>query len=89
MTLHSSDPVRCAEAIVDRAGREISLAMPIGIGKPVALANALYQLAAADKSLRLRIFTGLSLVRPSYRTRLERRFVLCCGDTCQYFFFKF
>ena len=75
LTLHSSDPVRCAEAIVDRAGREISLAMPIGIGKPVALANALYQLAAADKSLRLRIFTGLSLVRPSYRTRLERRFV--------------
>src|SRR5262245_58370235 len=71
----SSDPVRCAEAIVDRVGRDIRLAIPIGVGKPVALVNALYRLAEADHRLRLRIFTGLSLVRPSYRTTLERRFV--------------
>jgi acyl-CoA hydrolase len=75
LTLHSSDPVRCAEAIIDRAGRDIALAIPIGVGKPVALVNALYRLVEADKSLRLRIFTGLSLVRPPYRTTLERRFV--------------
>jgi acyl-CoA hydrolase len=75
LTLRSSDPVRCAEAIIDRAGRDIALAMPIGIGKPVLLANALYGLAEADRSLRLRIFTGLTLVRPAYRTSLERRFV--------------
>ena len=75
MTFRSSDPVRCAEAIVDRAGRDLALAMPIGIGKPVHLANALYRLAEADRSLRLRIFTGLTLVRPAYRTSLERRFV--------------
>jgi acyl-CoA hydrolase len=74
-TLHSSDPVRCAEAIIDRAGRDVALAIPIGIGKPVALVNALYRLVAADRSLRLRIFTGLTLVRPPYRTSLERRFV--------------
>ena len=75
MTFRSSDPVRCAEAIVDRAGRDLALAIPIGIGKPVQLANALYRLAEADRSLRLRIFTGLTLVRPAYRTSLERRFV--------------
>jgi acyl-CoA hydrolase len=75
LPIRSSDPVRCAEAIVDRAGRDIALAMPIGVGKPVALVNALYHLAEADKRLRLRIFTGLSLVRPPYRTSLERRFV--------------
>ena len=75
MTFRSSDPVRCAEAIVDRVGRDIGLAMPIGIGKPVHLANALYRLAEADRSLRMRIFTGLTLVRPQYRTSLERRFV--------------
>jgi hypothetical protein len=74
-TLHSSDPVRCAEAIVDRAGRDLILAMPIGIGKPLTLFNALYHLVEADRRLRLRIFTGLTLVRPSYRTDLERRFV--------------
>ena len=75
MPIRSSDPVRCAEAIVDRVGRDIVLAIPIGVGKPVALVNALYRLAEADRRLRLRIFTGLSLVRPSYRTSLEQRFV--------------
>ncbi len=73
--LHSSDPVRCAEAIVDRVGRDLALAMPIGIGKPITLVNALYRLVEADRRLRLRIFTGLTLVRPAYRTELERRFV--------------
>lgn len=74
MTQLSNDPARCAEAIVDRVGRDIRLAVPIGIGKPVLLVNALYRLAEADRSIRLRIFTGLSLVRPRYRTSLEERF---------------
>src|SRR4029077_10206038 len=75
LPMRSSDPIRCAEAIVDRVGRDIVLAIPIGVGKPVALVNALYRLVEADKRLRLRIFTGLSLVRPPYRTSLEQRFV--------------
>jgi acyl-CoA hydrolase len=75
LPIRSSDPVRCAEAIVDRVGRDIVLAIPIGVGKPVALVNALYRLVEADRRLRLRIFTGLSLVRPAYRTPLEQRFV--------------
>jgi acyl-CoA hydrolase len=75
LPIRSSDPIRCAEAIIDRAGRDIALAMPIGVGKPVALVNALYRVAKADRGIRLRIFTGLSLVRPPYRTSLERRFV--------------
>jgi hypothetical protein len=70
--MRSSDPVRCAEAIVDRVGRDIVLAIPIGVGKPVALVNALYRLVEADRRLRLRIFTGLSLVRPAYRPSLRR-----------------
>jgi acyl-CoA hydrolase len=74
-TLQSHDAVKCAEAIVDRAGRDLRLATPIGIGKPVLLLNALYSLAEADRRLRLTIFTGLTLVRPRYRTDLERRFV--------------
>jgi acyl-CoA hydrolase len=75
VTFRSSDPVRCAEAVIDRVGRDIALAMPIGIGKPVQLVNALYGLAEADRTLRLRMFTGLTLVRPAYRTSLERRFI--------------
>jgi hypothetical protein len=34
MIPHFTDPARCAEAIVDRVGRKIILAIPIGIGKP-------------------------------------------------------
>jgi acyl-CoA hydrolase len=73
--LQSTDPARCAEAIVDKVGRDIRLAIPIGIGKPVLLVNALYKLAESDRRLSLRIFTGLSLTRPRYRNSLEQRFV--------------
>jgi acyl-CoA hydrolase len=74
VTQQSNDPARCAEAIVDRVGRDIRLAVPIGIGKPVLLVNALTRLAEADRSIKLHIFTGLSLTRPRYRTSLEERF---------------
>ena len=70
-----ADPTRCAEAIVDRVGRDIRLAIPIAIGKPILLIDALYRLAEADRTVKLSIFTGLTLIRPRYRNRLERRFV--------------
>ena len=73
-TLQLDDASRCAEAIVDRVGRDIKLAVPIGIGKPVLIVNALYRLAEADRRLRLTIFTGLTLTRPQARTLPERRF---------------
>jgi acyl-CoA hydrolase len=74
-TFHSPDAVKCAQAIIDRVGPNLKVATPIGIGKPLLLLNALYSLVEADPHLRLSIFTGLTLTRPSYRTELERRFV--------------
>jgi acyl-CoA hydrolase len=71
----SDDPVKCAEAVIDRVGRHIRLGVPIAIGKPNHLLNALYRIAEADRSVALEIFTGISLARPPYRTELERRFV--------------
>jgi acyl-CoA hydrolase len=71
----SDDPVKCAEAVIDRVGRHIRLGVPIAIGKPNLLLNALYRFAEADRSVTLEIFTGISLARPPYRTELERRFV--------------
>jgi len=41
----------------------------------VLILNALYRMAEADPSLRLRIFTGLTLQRPLYGSDLEKRFV--------------
>lgn len=74
MTRTYEDPTRCAEAIIDQVGRDLVLAIPVGIGKPNLLVNALYALAEADRRLSLRILTGLTLVRPKYRSDLERRF---------------
>src|SRR5262249_42856949 len=53
---------------------ELKLAVPIGIGKPVLLINALYRLAEGDRGVRLTIFTGLTLARPRFASELERRF---------------
>lgn len=69
------EAIKCAEAIIDAVGRDISLAIPVGIGKPNLLVNALYRLVEADRTLKLRIFTGLSLMRPSVGHELEKRFV--------------
>ena len=73
-TLCLNDAARSAEAIVDRVGRDIKLAVPIGIGKPVLLLNALYQLAETDRRIKLDIFSGLTLTRPRFRGTLEKRF---------------
>ena len=70
-----NNPTRCAEAIVDRVGSDIRMAVPIGIGKPILLIDALYRLAEADRRVKLSIFTGLTLTRPRFRNTLERRFV--------------
>jgi acyl-CoA hydrolase len=68
------DADRCAEGIIDRVGRDLRLAVPISIGKPILLVDALYRLAEADRRVQLMIFTGLTLTRPRFRSSLERRF---------------
>lgn len=63
------------EALIERVGRKIVVAMPIGIGKPNVWVNALYQRVKNDPSLELQIITALSLDRPQGRSLLERRFL--------------
>ena len=55
------DPARIADAIVEKVGKTIVLALPLGLGKANHIANALYARAAADPSIRLTIFTALTL----------------------------
>jgi len=69
------DPHRLADAIVEKVGKTIVLALPLGLGKANHVANALFAKAAADPSLRLTIFTALTLEAPRARNELERRFV--------------
>ena len=69
------DPDRVADAIVNRVGRNIVLALPLGLGKANHVANALFARASTDPSIRLHIFTGLTLETPRGARGLERRFV--------------
>jgi hypothetical protein len=55
---------RAADAIVEQTGGDIVLGMPLGMGKPNPLANALYRRAVDDPRISLVIATALSLTRP-------------------------
>src|SRR5215475_15077637 len=69
------DPNLLADAIIGRVGRNIVLALPLGLGKANHVANALFARAVADPSIHLRIFTALTLEKPRARAGLERRFL--------------
>lgn len=64
-----------AQSIIAQIGPSIVLGLPIGIGKATHVADALFKLAAADSSLSLTIFTGLTLQAPTGRSELEKRFL--------------
>src|SRR5215813_13938971 len=68
------DAEACAGAVISEVGREIVLGLPIALGKPNHFVNALYARAAEDRSIKLKIFTGLTFVKPSPKSELERRF---------------
>jgi acyl-CoA hydrolase len=73
-TQHFDDAGKLAEAIAGKLRREITLALPLGLGKANTVANAIYARAAKDASLKLNIFTALTLQRPSV-SGLEARFI--------------
>jgi acyl-CoA hydrolase len=70
-----TDPNLVADAIVAAVGHNIVLGLPLGLGKANDIANALYRRAVADPSINLRIFTALTLEKPSYKSDWERRFL--------------
>jgi hypothetical protein len=69
------DPDALAGRIVEQTGGDVRLALPLGIGKATHVGNALYRRAAEDRSIRLRIFTALTLEPPTASEDMERRFV--------------
>ena len=75
MTASFTDPDVLVQAVIDKVGRRIVLGLPLGLGKANHLANALFARAAADPSIKLRIFTALTLEKPRPRQEFERRFL--------------
>ncbi len=69
------DVERCVDDILVQVGKRIVLGLPLGLGKPNPLVNALYSRAKADSSINLTISTALSLERPGWSSDLERRFM--------------
>ncbi len=63
------------EHILKHIPGEIALGVPLGIGKPNPLINALYQRVKAMPERRMRILTALSLQRPKGSSSLERHFL--------------
>ena len=65
----------CVDSIIDTVGPEIVIGIPLGLGKPNRLINALYQRAKTDLTIKLTICTALTLEKPLAKSELERRFL--------------
>lgn len=63
------------EILIERLGKDIRVGLPLGLGKPTQLVNALYARAKADPTLSLTILTALSLEKPVPTSELEGRFL--------------
>ncbi|MBR9980458.1 MAG: hypothetical protein KFF50_05485 [Desulfatitalea sp.] len=66
---------QCVDYIIEEFGTDIRMGMPLGLGKPAPLINALYQRVKQNPQLHLTIFTALSLEKPAWSSDLERRFL--------------
>lgn len=64
-----------ADALIEKLGKDIRIGLPLGLGKPIQLINALYARAKSDPSLQLTILTALSLEKPVASSALEARFL--------------
>jgi acyl-CoA hydrolase len=78
--IYFDDPDRLTEAIVGRIGKNIVLALPLGLGKANHVANSVFNRVAGDPSMALRIFTALTLGKPRPKRELERRFLEPISD---------
>lgn len=65
----------CLDDVITKMGPRIALGIPLGIGKPNPLVNALYARAKAHPGLKLRILTALSLEKPKAGSDMEARFL--------------
>ena len=69
------DVEQAVDAIIERVGKTIAIGMPLGLGKPVELINALFQRALRDPTIQLKILTALSLEKPGGSSVLENNFL--------------
>lgn len=66
---------QCVDEILQRLGKHLRVGLPLGLGKPPELINALYLRAKADPSIDLTILTALSLEKPVPSSDTEAAFL--------------
>ncbi len=69
------DVARAVDEIIARIGKTLVVGLPLGLGKPVELVNALYARALQDSSLQLKFLTALSLEKPTGSSAIESAFL--------------
>ncbi|MGM9514386.1 acetyl-CoA hydrolase/transferase C-terminal domain-containing protein [Roseateles sp. DB2] len=69
------DLERAVDLILERVPGDIVMAIPLGLGKPNPLVNALYRRVSHLPERRLKIFTALSLEKPVGKSELEQQFL--------------
>ncbi|HUR41731.1 MAG TPA: acetyl-CoA hydrolase/transferase C-terminal domain-containing protein [Verrucomicrobiae bacterium] len=75
MTRVFRDVDAACDALLAYVGCRVVLGIPLGLGKPIALTNALYRRAAADPKLQLTILTALTLEKPRGASAIEQAFL--------------
>lgn len=73
--IYFTDPDALVDYVIDKVGKNITLGMCLGLGKPNHFANAIFKKAKEDPGLQLKILTALSLEPPTWSSDLERRFL--------------
>ncbi|MDX1442164.1 MAG: acetyl-CoA hydrolase/transferase C-terminal domain-containing protein [Gammaproteobacteria bacterium] len=66
---------RAVDELIARVGKTIVVGIPLGLGKPVPLVNALFHRAKEDPGIQLTLITALSLAIPRAGSDLQRRFL--------------
>ena len=65
----------CVDHVLDTIVGDVVLGIPLGVGKPNPLVNALYRRIKANPARKLRIITALSLEKPVGHSDLEKNFL--------------
>jgi acyl-CoA hydrolase len=73
MTIDSIEA--CVDHVLDTIVGDVVLGIPLGVGKPNPLVNALYRRIKANPARKLRIITALSLEKPVGHSDLEKNFL--------------
>jgi acyl-CoA hydrolase len=71
--LRTDNADACAEALLERLSGRVRVGLPLGLGKPALLINALYRRACRHPEIELSIHTALTLETPRAASDLQKR----------------